>query len=341
MEEVTQTLYQVRNCGFYVADEFRFATCGEAFQGFRTWTETLESVGDSSTYSPSEDDDILRAFCLDVRELQTPGRWLLVTWNELATVDEGVQVVETASRIGNAHVSAVEVDAHNLPGYPAYFCIDTEGGVVLNLRFDQRLNGSRQFQRFMQGYLAGTSPWCVWNADDPNELLGYEAENGQGIEKGAVPEFSTTLTRVARRDDFIRQNVNNIRKVVHKASVNPVIEEHKVFLDSSFRLLGLPVNNRLKAEIPFQYEFKTRLTAEKINLIINEYRELVNPVWDDVGFVFARQSNKIHWLSGSVARSKQQVDVERVDGGMIDVESLMAYLNENFDNTVRQILNGE
>ena len=68
------------------------------------------------------------------------------------------------------------------------------------------------------------------------------------------------------------------------------MEEHKVFLDASFKLLGLPINNRLKAEIPFTYEFKTRLNEEKLAAIIKEYDQHRDLAWDDWLHVLARKS---------------------------------------------------
>ena len=69
MEDVTLTLYQVDKCGYYIDEDFRFATAVESLRAFQEWTEGLASVGESSTYKPDEDDDILRALLPDIREL--------------------------------------------------------------------------------------------------------------------------------------------------------------------------------------------------------------------------------------------------------------------------------
>jgi hypothetical protein len=338
MEDVTLTLYKVAKCGFYSEDTDRrqFATTHQTLVGFKVWTEGLDSVGESSTYTPTEDDDVLRAFCLDVRQLGHGNQWLIVTWNELAHVDDGVQVVEIASKIGAAHVSSVDVDALNIPGYPAFFFIDTRAGLVLNLRFEQRLNGSRQLQRYLEGFLRSSSEWCVWNIDDDEELLGYQDED-EILRTDVEAKFATTMKKVAGHEDMIRANVENIRKLIRKASVSPQIEEHKAFLDSAFDLAGLPINNRLKADIPFRYEFKTRMTAAKLDEVISKYNETNGSDWNDVGFTFARESQKIHWLSGSIARESIRVDVERLEGGMIDIDSLDEYLRRDIDAIVARL----
>lgn len=339
MEEVTITSYKVGVCGFYIEEARRFGGVKATFRKFNRWVGGLGSIGESSTYQASEDDDILRAFCIDIRQLDCDDRWLLVTWNELEHVDEGVQVVEVASKIGDANISAVEVDAMNLPGYPAYFYIDAARGVVLNLRFEQRLNGSRQFQRFVLGFLTSCSPWCVWDEDDDERLLGYAPIDGDVVD-GAVPKFKTNLGRVAGRLDFVRENRENIRKVIRRANIDPKIEEHKSFLDLSYSILGMGPNNRLKAEIGFQYEFKMRFNEERLERVIARYEEGRDDPWDDVGFVMARDAQKIHWLSGSVARDKVRIDVGRLENGMIDMDDLVEFLNADADGLVER-LNGQ
>jgi hypothetical protein len=339
MEDVTFTLYKISHCGFYnELDEHQFVSVRQLCMGFVAWAATLDSIGDSSTYTSGEDDDFLGAYCLDVRQLGHSGYWLLSTWNELPSVEDGVQVVEMASKIGAANVSSVDIGGVNVPGYPAFFLIDATSGLVLNVRFEQRLNGSRQFQKYLAGYLRSASSWCVWNEDDEDELLGYAADDE--IQEGVEPKFSTKLRRVAGHEDFIRTHVLNIRRIIRRASVSPRIEEEKTFLDSAFMITGLPVNNRLRADMPFQLEFKTRLTPEKLEQVIEHYHETNDGAWNDVGFAMAGDSQKIHWLSGALAREKASINVERLEGGMIDIDSLANYLEQQARQIIERI-NGD
>jgi len=333
VEEATLTLYRVRLCGFYNdAEEHRFGTLAETMKSLLEWTETLASVGESSTYAADEDADVMRAFCLDLRDLGR-GRYLLAMWNELPFVEEGVQLLQVESPIGAADISAVEVDALTLPGYPAFFCLDTRRQRVVNIRFDQRLNGSRQFQRFIDGFLASASQWCVWDADNQAVLVGYSDDDGDGpaIVPGLVSKFATALVRVSAEEDYIRAHCGDIRKIIRRVTIEPEVGLHKTFLDSALQLAGLPVNNRLRADINFQYEFKTHLSPAKLEAVIAEYGGNVENSWDDVGFVFSHESQKIHWLSGAIARAKRQMNVRRGGGGMVDIETLASYMREHFD----------
>lgn len=326
MEDATLTLYNIEKCGFYSGDEFRFATTTEAIEAFEGWARNLASVGESTTYDPTEDDAFLRAFCLDVRRLGRSNARLIVTWNELAHVEDGVQTVAMNSPIGHAEVAVMQLDPMSLPGYPAYFVLDPARNQVLNIRFEQRLNGSRQFQRFIQGYLGGFSDWCIWN-NDRSALRGYG--NANRLTEGVMPEFSTSLVRTAGDVDYIRTHVDDVRKVVRRANISPVIEEHRSFLASAFGFLGLRPNNRLRADVQFQYEFKTRLDAEKFGQIVAEYEKDPNDPWNDVGFVLRRDAQRVHWISSAIARTRIRIDVGRTADGMINIDQLVAYLSEN------------
>lgn len=339
MEDVTATLYAIKSCGYFREQEFQFGNVGEVFDDFSTWVNSLASIGESSTYLPNEDDTFLRSFCMDARELNISGVFVIATWNEMATVEDGIQILSVGSRIGHAHVSNVNIDALSLPGYPAYYCIDTRNGLAINLRFEQRLNGSRQFQKFIWGFLQGYSSWCVWADDGLGELLGYSADGSAEYDESVEPDFSTCFVRVAGKIDYIRQNVASIRKVVRRANLSPQVEEEKSFIDKSFEILGLAKNNRLRSPIPYQYELKMRLTREKFEGVVDEFeRGDANDSWNDTGFMLARQSQKIYWLSGSIARQKLGIDVIReAEGNLIDMDSLAEYLDENLDQLVEAL----
>lgn len=340
MLDATVTLYTIGSCGFYGDTGRVFGGAKGTFHDLNAWAKTLATIGESATYTPTQDDPTLRCFCIDIRELDKQDSFLIATWNELAHIEDGVQLLAVGSHIGDAKVSSVKVGAMNLPGYPAYFFIDASSNQVINFRFEQRLNGSSQFQRLVAGFLRAYSKWCTWDPKDPTNLIGYSASKGDPV-ADVEPLFSTNLFRRGYQADFIRENVGNIRRVVKRASVDPTIEAHKTFLDSSFEILGLPINNRLTAEIPFQYQFKTKLTTAKFDSIVSNYETDADHAWDDVGFVFARDSGKIHWLSGCIARRKWQLDVARSESGMVDVDELVDYINENIDKIKRALVKGK
>lgn len=329
--EATLTLYKISECGLYREESHELAGARDVLSGLGQWVESLSSIGESATYTPNSDDDIMRAFCMDMREIKTHV-YVFASWNEVPRLEDGMQVLSVNSKIGSASVSNVELDAMSLPGYPAYFVIDAANRKILNIRFDvNRLNGSRQLQQYIKGYIEGFSPWCLWDEDDPNKLLGYvNDETGEILDLES--RFSTRLARNSTNVEFIKRNVHKIRKVIRRVSASPMIEEEKKFIERAFSFLGWQPNNRLRAPLGFQYEFKTKVTPEKLENMLEKYSTEADDKWSDVGFVMARESQKVHWLSGAIARRKIEVDVPETLPGVIDIDALSTFVEKNAED---------
>lgn len=329
MEDVSVTAYGISSCRFYdEARDVEFASISDVMEDFVKWVGGLGTIGESSTFEPTDKDAFLHVYCFDVREIPGSIRaYLISTWNESESKEDQIQLLSVDTPIGEPDLSTVDIDPQTRPGYPAYFLVLPERDLLLNMRFEHRLNGSQGFKRFIHGFMAECSKYCVWSKNDETRLLGY-SDSGKMDKSGSfLPEFKYQLLRRAEDIQFLRRQVGNIRKVVRRALVQPAIEEHKTFLDHALILLGLQPNNRLKAAINFEYEFKTRLNDKKLEEIIDNYEENETELpWADVGFVMAKMSQKIHWLSGKYAKEKCRIDVSRDANGLIRTEALVATL---------------
>lgn len=336
MEELTATLYGVSKCRYHDENAATsFCDLGLVLDDLQAWLKGLASIGESCTYEPSQDDSFLRTFCLDIKPLEIERAVLVATWNELSSVEDGVQLISSGAAIGEAEVSTVAIDALSVPGYPAFFVLLPEKSLLLNLRFEQRLNGMSAFRRFVLGFMQESAKWCVWQQD--NKLLGY-AEDQEVVVGDFLPEFATSMGRRASNLDWFRQEVGNIRKIVHRKLIRPVIESHRTYLDMTFEFLGLKPNKRLRANIDFECDFKIRLNEDKLQKIIDEYERVgLDDGWTDVGFVMAKDGQKKHWLSGSICREKILKDIRRTESGTIDIDHLVEILNESLGDIIQRV----
>lgn len=337
MSELTATLYKVVSCCY--RDENTNKSFGEfepVVDNLLDWLSGLATVGESCTYEPKQDDSFLRTFCLDARRLKSLNAVLIVTWNEVSSAEEGVQLIAANAAIGEAQVSAAQIDAMSVPGYPAFFVLIPKSGQIINLRFAQRLNGSQAFKRYLLGFMQEGAKWCVWDSSG-EKFLGYAAD-GRHPKGSYMPELETRLLRRSSNLDWLRQEVGNVRKIVHRKLIRPVVEEHRSFLDATFVMLGLKPNHRLKADIEFEYDFKIRLDAEKLERIIENFDNKDDyDGWTDVGFILARDSTKKHWLSGELCREKIAVDVRHSAPDMVDIDHLVEILNAHLEGYLRRI----
>lgn len=325
MAEVSVTAYKIADCRFFdEATGEEFGDAAAVMENLLQWIGKLATVGESCTYEPKPDDPFLRAYCFDARRIPGEQAYLLAMWNESDSKDDSIQLLSVDSAIGEADVSNVDIDPQASPGYPAYFVVMPERGLILNLRFEHRLNGSQPFRRYILGFMQESSDFCVWDEDDDTKLLGYCEDMAKwDADSAFLPLFRYQLVRRGGDTDWLRRQVTNIRKVIRRAIIYPKLPEHRPMYESAYGILGLTPNNRQSAGINFEYDFKVRLTPEKLEQIIAECAPgEVDDAWSDVGFVMAKQASKIHWLSGSYAREKSVLDVARTEGGMVDPESL-------------------
>jgi hypothetical protein len=336
MAEVTATLYRALTCRYFDENADKsFGSFAEVVVDLMGWIVRQNTVGETCTYEPLEGDTFLRTFCLDVRQLAVLNAVLVVTWNEVSGTDEGVQVVAANSIIGAANVSTTEIDALSVPGYPSFFVLIPGDETILNLRFSaNRLNGSQPFQRYVLGFMQEGARWVVRKND---VFVGYSPD-GSRAKKGYLPEFRTGLARRKTNLDWLRTNVGDVRKIVHRKLIKPVLEEHRDFLDRTFIMLGLKPNRRLKADIEFEYDFKIRLTEDKLEQIVEEFENRgAEDGWTDVGLIMARDSQKKHWLSGAMCREKLELPVRNASADMADIDSLVEVLNGRLEEIVRRV----
>lgn len=336
MAEVTATLYRAHICRYHDESSGKsFSSFAEVVPDLQRWLGQQATIGETSTYEPSEGDVFLRTFCLDIRPLSSLGAVLLITWNEVSGTEEGVQVIAANAAIGAAEVVTAEVDALSVPGYPSFFVLIPSQNFILNLRFAaNRLNGSRPFRRYILGFMQEGARWTVWQGA---KLAGYAAD-GRRVNGSYLPQFETGLVRRRTNLDWLRANVGDVRKIVHRKLIRPVLEEHRDFLDRTFTLLGLKPNKRLRADIDFEYDFKIRLNEEKIDQIIAEFETRdVDDGWTDVGFIMARDSQRKHWLSGAICREKFDLSVKYATADMVDIGSLVEVLNGRLAEIVQRV----
>ncbi|WP_139369872.1 hypothetical protein [Xanthomonas axonopodis] len=229
-ETVTVSLYQITTCS-YVSDKpglINFGTSVEIFEDASNWVGGLASVGETTTFEPSEDESFLRTFCFDIRAIPGTDKTLIALWNESSNSEDELQTLEMTAAIGTADVSNLRIQPGSLPGYAAYFVVSPQDGRLINLRFENRLNGSKPFSRYVLGFLERESSYCHYDPTNDGQLLGYAPE-GNAPSTDHIPIFKYQLMRRPGSIDWLRQQCSNIRKIIRRTIVYPKIAEHKPF----------------------------------------------------------------------------------------------------------------
>ncbi len=70
-------------------------------------------------------------------------------------------------------------------------------------------------------------------------------------------------------------------------------------------------------------------TEGQLNSIIDEWASSNNESkWDDVGFLFDGEGNRVRWLSNSIAKGELELDVQRENDEIVESDSLLNALSQ-------------
>lgn len=317
MEDVVVTEYDLVSTCYVPSNGPEFGNAVDTFADLVAWLRQLATIGETCTYDAVQDLSFLRTFLLDVRDIA--GGYLFVTWNEESGTEGAIRTIAAGSAIGHAVAEELPVDQFQVPGYPSYFVVLPAQNKMANIRFEQLRNGNTQFKHYVTSFMSKLSNVVAFDADGIIE--GYRDAATGTLYPNCEVSFRT---RVLRRDaDLvnIRARHADVRRVIRRTYISPIVAEEKTVLNMLREKIGMAPNNRLKADIPIEYKLDLRTTPEQLDAMMAAGMESDGD-WSDMGFIFARETQQVVWLSGAMRREKLKLDVDRSADGMIDVSSL-------------------
>lgn len=90
--------------------------------------------------------------------------------------------------------------------------------------------------------------------------------------------------------------------------------------------LGEPAAPETHAKIEYNMPFNP--TAEELETIIQSWHETGGGEWNDIGFKMVGDP-QAKWLSNSLAKISQTVDIEKDNDEVVNAESLLTVLTNN------------
>lgn len=323
MEDVVVTEYDLVSCCYVPSNGPEFGNAVDTFADLTRWLRGLATIGETCTYDALQDLSFLRTFLLDVREVE--GGYLFVTWNEESGAEGAIRTIGARAAIGHAVAEELPVDEFQVPGYPSYFYVLPGQNKIANLRFEQARNGNTQFKHYLTSFMSKLSNVVAFDADGIIE--GYRDEATQTLYPNCEVSFRTRVRRRNADLDAIRARHADVRRVIRRTYISPVVEQEKTVLNMLREKIGMAPNNRLKADIPIEYKLDLRTTPQQLDAMLTAGMES-DGEWSDIGFVFARETQNTVWLSGAMRRDRLRAHVTRTIDGMIDVVSLMEAITE-------------
>jgi hypothetical protein len=341
-ETVKLQFYRINRFGYYPygSNEATFGSTAEILNDLYAWVhgEADKQLSETSTFELEGSEDINKAYCFELVKSRL-GDFVLVVWNETPSNEGRVVSVSGSDTVGSANVEFTDLPEGAIPGYATYFWFIPEYDVFASIRFHHSLMiGKGTLDKYLKEFTAKFTSFVVMEeTEDGAEILGYS--NGENQEpQHLLADFKSFLYRKPGQIEYIKQNIDSIRKVIRKNKLNPLIEIHRTAWQKFLELVNVsPGNqNRLIEEVDIKYEMPFVPSQEELENMIDGWEEEHDTKWDDIGFQFTGEQG-VKWLSSSVAKSQIEVEVTRDNEEIVDATSLLRALTEQREVALRLI----
>ncbi|APD34047.1 hypothetical protein BOC52_23005 [Burkholderia pseudomallei] len=158
-------------------------------------------------------------------------------------------------------------------------------------------------------------------------IEGYQEspESGEYYEpNGVMPSFESSMVRNPGLVEQIRKELASVHTIIRKETITATTAAGKSHLDGLLGLFGVDKAKVTDSEYRISYKVKYRPGEEEFNKMVEQYDEIASTRWDDIGFLMSGRASPI-WLSGSVARTKLDIDVVR-NSNVVDAQHLLETL---------------
>lgn len=334
MEEAKVTFYDVERCGLYNfdSDESELGKLSDYLQQLMDWSKKGgKPLEETCTYAIAESEDVDRTFCYDIVKNASTGDFLLTTWNETPSYAGKVAAVKGSAKVGDAKVEFTALPKDTIPGYATYFWFVPSKSVFATVRFQHRLNGKKNLDKYFKEFISKFSDYAVWSeeGDADINIVGY-SDSSDGELQHLHPYYRASMVRKPGQISFIKSQSKKIRKIVRHNRLTPNLQVNQDLWQKALLGLGLKKQKKLDSNVNFSYEFSYTPTEQEVEEMVSEWEKSHDSKWDDIGFLL-RGEQAPRWLSNSVARSEFELKVKRLDEEIVEAKSLLKALSDDRD----------
>ncbi|MGX7005128.1 hypothetical protein [Caballeronia sp. KNU42] len=333
-EEVTVTHFDVTRCGYFVPfarnNAHLFGDAESMLADLASWSAGVDLV-QTQTYAPG--DELLPTYLLDVKSAKR--EYLVGTWNGTADSSGNVLSVPATAKVGSAQATTAVLPPGNIAGYATYFWFRPDQQEFSTVQFAGGLNGRQNMLAYTNAFLAKFNPRHVvakgsvtLKADVHRCIEGYREAQDDTLEvlplEKAYPVFESLLVRNEGRINEIKRNLASVHTIIRKETITATTAAGKSHLGGIMGVFGVEKARTNEHDYRVRYQIKYRPTAAEFDAMVETYKAVSGNGWDDIGFLMTGRSSPL-WLSGSMARTKAEIEVVR-NGHVVDAPQLLRTL---------------
>lgn len=305
------TLYNITEIGLYErgGDNSVLGDLSIFLQDLEKWVRFNDKpLRETCTYASLEDEELNKTFCYDIKK-GINGNYLLITWNKVASSTNGVSTISGSAKVGEANIQVNNYNADEIPGYPTYFWIMPKENRFATLNFDYAFNGRLDLHKYLREFFGKWSRYVVSDLDEEGirQIQHWEdPSDSSTIYSHLYGKFDSRLIVNPGKIQYLLNNWKEIRKVHqhNEMSIGDIINVPKIAKIG--RMLGLNSAPSKKSGIKFKLEVPVVFNSkEDVQKLIDDWEKNNKTMtkWEDLGFSFQGDTQKIIWLSESRANS--------------------------------------
>lgn len=336
------TLYDITEIGLYErgGDKSIFGDLGIFLQDLEKWVRLNgKPLRETCTYASLENEELQKTFCYDIKK-GINGNYLLITWNKVASTNNGVSTISGSSKVGEASIQTNNHKPDEIPGYPTYFWIMPKERRFATLNFDYALNGRIDLQKYLREFF---SKWSRYVVSSLNEKGVRQIEHWEdptdntNIYPLLHGKFESKLIINPGKIQHLLNNWKDIRKIHqhNEMSIADIVQLPKI---AKFgKVLGLNCAPNKNSGIKFKLEAPVVFNSqEEVQKIINDWEGNKNLTkWEDLGFSFQGDTQKIIWLSESRANSYFDCPLIKGKNEIFKSDELVEWLDKITTNILK------
>lgn len=327
MEDIRFTFFKINKCGYYpwAGAVATFGSVKDTLEQLLEWSQ-YKDLSETKISNPSQEDEVLATYLFDIKKYKD--FWAIACWNETPSSDNSVASISPNSKVGSPKIHENAIVKGTIPGYPTYFLFFPKDSLMSTLRIGNIPTGRMSMEKYIGSFLdSQTSYVLVAENDGKEEILGYT--NKDDNEPMRVwPKFNLSPVRKPGHEEFLRENVDGIRKIIKTSHINTSLQRDREAFHAFRRfIVGLDSTTTTYAEKRVYLEIDYEPTLEEFNEIVDNENSATSKKWDDVGFSLTGDTN-IYWLGRSRASASVGIEVERKND-VIDLDKLVVQISRN------------
>ena len=330
--------YDIEKFGYYKYGEENpeCGSCSEILNNLKVWTNGLD-IAKTNVFANSDANSAIKhAYCAAILDNPRNGSFLLNLWNEIPNDKGKIMSLNSSDTVGNGTINTTNVPAGSIPGVPTYFWFLPSKKLFACVKLDDAIfSGKNEMEKYILGFMLFHSKYV--NEIDESSESDYEkhkfvfSQNGENIK--LYPKFKSKLAVSKTNTEYLINNVEKIRGIIRKECVSLRNHEKLSLINRIAQFMQLQELQESDSKIRYKFEYDYSPTLEEIKNII-EHSQSFDFNNEDMGFKL--RNDKIIWLSNSVCKTEDVLDVD-YRNQMPVLQSLYEAREQNRENFLAKV----